>query len=104
MAGKRHFVIEASSIKLPKGYQGLFESSSPYSAASKAAHSIFRLSKTKKTSVSFTIRESTQGSKKKEYKYTGTKTKYATPKDTGRKDAAGKPILAKHEYSIKSAK
>lgn len=109
MSGKRRFVIEDANVKLPRGYKGLFESTSPYTAAVKAARSIFRKSKTKKSEVMFTLRECTQGSNKKEFNYTGTKTKLPQPiprldkKGQPLLDANGKPVVIKFKYSVKSA-
>lgn len=110
MSGKRRFVIEECSVKLPKEYNGHFESVSPYKAAFKAARSIFRISHTRKSKVTFTLRESTQGSEKKEYTYVGEKSKLDNP--ILRTDKTGKPIIGSngkqviitHSYSIKASK
>jgi hypothetical protein len=108
MPGKRRFLIEHCDIKLPSGYTGSFESSGPYQAASKAAHAVFRMTKTRKQDVKFTIRETTMGSAKKEFSYIGTKTVLDKPIPRVNKkgepllDAKGKQIMIKHKYSVKS--
>lgn len=102
MPDKRRFTILSSNVTLPKGYHGLFESSSPYTAARKATHAIYKQTNTSKGSVSFVLRETTQDSAKKEFGYTGTKRKLKEPKDTGRVDVNGDAIMAEWEYSVKS--
>lgn len=105
MSDKRRFTIKSSSISLPRGYSGLFESSSPYTAASKALKAIYRKSTSSassSSSVKFVLRETTQNSAHKEYPYVGSKKTLSPPKDTGRKDAKGNPIFAKYKYVIKS--
>lgn len=103
MSDKRRFKIVSCSVPLPRGYTGLFESKSPTTAAPKALRAIYDTIKTSLPStVTFVLRESTQGSKHKEYSYVGSKKKLSPPKDTKRVDAKGNPIYANFEYTVKS--
>jgi len=65
----RYFTIERSSIKT-KG--GRYKADAPREAAKKAAARLFKEAKTK-TQLTFCLRETTKGSKQKEYHYTGKK-------------------------------
>ena len=102
MSDKRRLTINSSSVTLPRGYSGLFESKTPGAAASKALKAIYRQSKTTSSSIHFVLRETTQDSKHKEYFYVGSKKQLSPPKDTGRKDAKGNTIYANFEYKIKA--
>lgn len=85
---KRNFTIEESNV----GYTGgLYKSSTPQAAAKKAASVLFRVTENKKnkpewrkyerkvSKVVFTIRETTNGSLKKEFSYSGKKEKLSEP-------------------------
>jgi hypothetical protein len=74
-AKKRTFTVESSSTGL-KG--GRYKGTQPLGAARKAARAIMVAGKTK--SCSFVLRESTQGSAKKEFAYRGSYVKLKTPK------------------------
>ena len=65
----RYFTIERSSINI-KG--GRYKADAPREAAKKAAARLFKEAKTK-TQLTFCLRETTKGSKQKEYHYTGKK-------------------------------
>lgn len=70
-------------VKLPDSsvFEGRFTGLTPYQAANKALTKLYKLNKNKNLSkqVTFTIKESTRGSKKKEYTYNGNRTKLSTP-------------------------
>lgn len=88
MSYKRNFTIEDSNI----GYTGgIYKSTTPQSAAKKVASVLFRLSQNKKnkpewrkyeknvSKVIFSIRETTNGSSKKTYSYSGKREKLDKP-------------------------
>lgn len=85
--GKRSFTIndarhtDGCPTKFSsKGYTGEFASSSPAGAASKAASGLCRVKRIKgKCSIFVSVRETTQGSKKKVYKYKVTRSKRKVP-------------------------
>ena len=70
-------------VRLPGSttFEGRFTGLTPYQAANKALTKLYKLNKNKNVSkrVTFTIKESTRGSKKKEYTYNGNRTKLSTP-------------------------
>lgn len=70
-------------VRLPGStvFEGRFTGLTPYQAANKALTKLYKLNKNKNLSkqVTFTIRESTRGSKKKEYTYNGNRSKLSTP-------------------------
>ena len=72
---KRTFTIQSSSGET-KG--GRYKGDQPLGAARKAARIIMVAAKTK--SCSFVLRETTQGSAKREFSYRGSYVKLATPK------------------------
>lgn len=104
MSDKRSFTIESAEIKLPENYQGRFESKTPGGAALKATRRLFQIlkdssSKSRKTEIRFVLRETTQGSEKREYHYIGMKRKLSTPLQFPRGDVT---ITVSHEYKVKS--
>ena len=105
MSDKRSFTIESAEIKLPENYQGRFESKTPGGAALKAARRLFQIAsakrKSKKEMIRFVLRETTQGSEKKQYQYIGMKRKLDEPVQISRGDAT---ITVTHEYKVKSCK
>lgn len=105
MSSKRSFKIESAEIKLPKDYQGRFESKTPGGAALKATRRLFQIAsekrKTKKQEIRFVLRETTQGSEKTEFHYIGMKRKLDTPVDFTRGDVT---ITVTHEYKVKACK
>jgi len=66
----RSFALDYSSIGISSG---TFRSSGPAVAAKKAASKLFEKSDSKTRKITFCLRESTRGSKKKQYHYTATK-------------------------------
>lgn len=75
--------VRSFKVKLPETdtYIGRFTGLTPYQAANKALTKYYKENKNKNvsTQVTFTIKESTRGSKKKEYTYNGNRTKLTTP-------------------------
>lgn len=76
MSESRNFTVEFCEL-LDMG--GIFKGRSPGQAARKAARKLFKISP-KKKEIKFTLREMTQGSEKKEYKYVATKKTLDVPK------------------------
>lgn len=93
---ERSFTVEKTAIKDGEG--GRFIGKIPSQAARKAGRSLLKMSP-KKKQVRFTLRETTQGSEKKEYTYIATKTKLDKPKVIKRGDIE---ITVKHEYLVKA--
>jgi hypothetical protein len=71
----------------------------PGAAAKKAATQLFKKSSTSKSQITFEIRETTQGSAKKTFKYTARRTKLSTPKVV---EIMGRPITYNHEISVEA--
>jgi hypothetical protein len=76
MSESRNFTVEFCEL-LDMG--GIFKGRSPGQAARKATRKLFKISPNKKE-IKFTLREMTQGSEKKQYKYVGTKKVLDVPK------------------------
>lgn len=80
-------------VRLPGSsvFEGRFTGLTPYQAANKALTKLYKLNKNKNLSkqVTFTIRESTRGSKKKEYTYNGNRSKLSTPVSYNITDSKG---------------
>lgn len=98
---KRSFTIEKSEVNLGN-MVSRFESSTPSGAAAKAARRIFeKISDPKKDEIRFSLRETTQGSANKMYRYIGIKNKLAVPKVV---NIAGNQVVYNHEYKVKSCR
>ena len=69
MAEKRNFIIHFCAVD---GLDGHFKGSTPGQAAKKAARKLFKITP-RSAKIEFHIRETTQDSAKKTYKYIGTK-------------------------------
>jgi 3-dehydroquinate dehydratase len=84
------------------GGNGIYKSSSgPITAARKAARQL--LQKSNRKEITFTLRETTSGSNKKEYKYHAIH-KALSPShyiDIGKTDKEGNPIVIKNKYIVK---
>jgi hypothetical protein len=91
----RTFTVEATPVKGGEG--GRFTGKSPSQAAKKAGRALLKLGT--KRQIKFTLREMTQGSDKKEFKYTATKVKLDTPKVIERGNVK---ITIQYEYLVKS--
>ena len=93
---ERSFTVEKSDLNVSGGR---YMSQSAYAAASKAARILMREKKASR--VKFTLRETTRGSKGKEYTYVGTKEKLSKPKVIKR---GSTEIKISHIYKVKSVK
>tara|TARA_B100000768_G_scaffold179318_1_gene196764 strand:- start:233 stop:781 length:549 start_codon:yes stop_codon:yes gene_type:complete len=81
-------------VRLPgsETFEGRFTGLTPYQAANKALSSYYRANpKSKVSLITFTIKESTRGSKRNEYNYNGKREKLSTPVEYTIKGADGTP-------------
>jgi hypothetical protein len=104
MADKRFFTIDNSEIALSGNSR--YESKTPGAAAAKAARRLFKESASKKSTkmkdeIRFTLRETTQGSSGKLFRYIGIKRKLDEPKVVS---IAGTNVTYTHTYHVKSCK
>ena len=79
-------------VRLPgsETFEGRFTGLTPYQAANKALSSYYRANpKSKISQITFTIKESTRGSKRNKYSYNGKREKLATPVEYPIKSADG---------------
>ena len=74
--GVRSFKVQLPSDEV---FAGRFTGLTPYQAANKALSKYFRENKTIKSEITFSIRESTRGSKRSTYVYSGKREKLGTP-------------------------
>lgn len=96
---KRNFVISSCNGKKVADV-GNFVSTTPKAAAQKAARSLFKGRAESASTMTFCIRETTNGSKKKVYSYTAVKKVLDPPIIVNR---GGKEIQIKVEYTLKPA-
>lgn len=100
MSDKRSFTVDNCEVKISGSTR--FLSKTPSSAAAKAARRIFKeVSNPKKEEVRFTLRETTQGSTGKLYRYIGIKKKLEQPKVVS---IAGTNVTYTHTYHVKSCR
>ena len=81
-------------VRLPgsETFEGRFTGLTPYQAANKALSSYYRANpKSKVSLITFTIKESTRGSKRNEYTYNGKREKLSTPVEYTIKGTDGTP-------------
>lgn len=97
MSDKRTFKIKDKNGDT----YGHFTGKSPSQVASKAFNTILKNSSKKINSCNFTIVESTQGSKKKEYTYHGKREKLDKPIEL---QIGGKKIVKKYKNKITAKK
>lgn len=97
MDKKRHFTVELCEVM---NIGGDFVGKTPSQAARKAARKIFKI-KPRSQMVQFTLRETTSGSNKKEYKYVATKVVLDTPKVIQRGPVS---ITVTTEYIVRPVK
>jgi len=97
MSTKRSFTIESAEVPLNNILSSRFESKYPRGAAIKAAHRLLKMNPRKKE-IKFAIRETTQGSKGKEYHYIGFREKLDVPKKVERN---GVTIEYKYQYNVR---
>jgi hypothetical protein len=76
MSDTRNFILEFCSIT---GLSGNFKGKSPGQAAKKVVRKLFKITP-RSSEIRFSIRETTNGSAKKTYKYVGTKQTLPVPK------------------------
>jgi hypothetical protein len=89
MPESRNFTVD--------GHGGIYKGKSPGQAANKAAKQLFKASPSK-TSLSFSLRETTNDSSKKTYTYEATKKKLKEPKII---EKGSVKITITTEYSVK---
>jgi hypothetical protein len=93
----RTFTIESSENHVTGGH---FTGSIPSGAARKAARKLFKEGKDNKHELNFTLRETTAGSKKKEFHYIAIKHVLDEPRVIKRGDVE---IKVSVEYKVKAA-
>ena len=73
--------VRSFKVLLPgtEQYSGRFTGLTPYQAANKALSKYYRESKNAKAGIKFSIKESTRGSKRSTYTYSGSREKLETP-------------------------
>ena len=84
--------VRSFKVRLPgsESFEGRFTGLTPYQAANKALSSYYRANpKSKVSQITFTIKESTRGSKRNEYTYNGKREKLSTPVEYPIKGADG---------------
>jgi len=97
----RSFTIHKCEVAMPSE-TSRYISKTPAGAAAKAARRIFASVKnTKKEQIRFTIRETTQGSAGKMYRYIGLREKFAEPKVI---NIGGKEVSITHNFKVKSCR
>ncbi len=98
--------VRSFKVQLPgsEDYTGRFTGLTPYQAANKALSKYFRENKTAKTEITFSIRESTRGSKRSTYTYNGKREKLSTPVKYSIKSADGVAREIVKEYKNRLTK
>ena len=99
--GDRSFTIEKSEVHLPDDATSRYISKTPSGAASKAARRLFTLTKDNKVEIRFTLRETTQGSNGKMYRYIGIRQKFDNPKVVS---LGGKEVSYSQIVKVKSCR
>jgi len=98
--------VRSFKVQLPgaEDYSGRFTGLTPYQAANKALSKYFRENKQAKTEITFSIRESTRGSKRSTYSYNGKREKLAVPVKYSIKSADGEAREIVKEYKNRLTK
>jgi len=98
--------VRSFKVQLPgsEDYTGRFTGLTPYQAANKALSKYFRENKTTKAEITFSIRESTRGSKRSTYTYNGKREKLTTPVKYSIKSADGVAREIVKEYKNRLTK
>jgi len=97
----RSFTIDKCEVTL-SSETSRYISKTPAGAAAKAARRIFSsIKNTKKEEVRFTLRETTQGSSGKMYRYIGIREKFDEPKIIR---ISGKDVAITHKFKVKSCR
>lgn len=101
-SGLRTFKVRLAE-ESDKKYRGRFTGKNPQQAAKKALTSLLSEKKKKTGHFKYIIKESTRGSKKKEYAYDGKKTKRKEPNEVFF-PGQDKPVLYKYDTTVHSDK
>ena len=98
--------VRSFKVQLPgtEEYSGRFTGLTPYQAANKALSKYFRENKQAKTEITFSIRESTRGSKRSTYSYNGKREKLEVPVKYSIKSADGEAREIVKEYKNRLTK
>jgi hypothetical protein len=98
--------VRSFKVQLPgnEDFAGRFTGLTPYQAANKALSKYFRENKTVKAEITFSIRESTRGSKRSTYTYNGKREKLNIPVKYSIKSADGVAREIVKEYKNKLTK
>ena len=98
--------VRSFKVQLPgnEDFAGRFTGLTPYQAANKALSKYFCENKTVKAEITFSIRESTRGSKRSTYTYNGKREKLNIPVKYSIKSADGVPREIVKEYKNKLTK
>mgnify|MGYP001181684426 FL=1 len=100
-AGKR---VRSFKVLLPgtQNYEGRFTGLTPYQAANKALSKYYRETNKPKKQITFSIRESTRGSKRSTYTYNGRREKLKEPVQYSIKD--GRTIVKNYKNRLTKVK
>ena len=98
--------VRSFKVRLPDyvDYKGRFTGLTPYQAANKALSKYFRENKTTKAEITFSIRESTRGSRRSTYTYNGQRIKLEVPVKYSIKNLQGESRDIVKEYKNKLTK
>lgn len=99
--------VRSFKVRLPgsETFEGRFTGLTPYQAANKALSSYYRANpKSKVSQITFTIKESTRGSKRNEYTYNGKREKLTTPVEYPIKGADGTERVIRKEFKNRLTK
>lgn len=90
--------VRSFKVKLPNSedYEGRFTGLTPYQAANKALSKYYRESKSKKGKITFSIKESTRGSKRLVYHYNGHREKLKVPVEYAIKSGDETRVITKN--------
>lgn len=97
-------VVRSFKVQLPgdEEFTGRFTGSMPYQAASKALSKYYRTVENPKSTITFTIKESTRGSNRSSYTYEGHRVKLDTPVEYS--IAGGNTITKAYKNHLKKVK
>lgn len=100
-AGVRSFKVQLPGAEV---FVGRFTGLTPYQAANKALSKYFRETKKPKNEITFSIRESTRGSKRSTYTYNGARHKLETPVEYTISNAKGEDRTIVKKFKNKLTK
>lgn len=101
-SGLRTFKVRLAN-ETAKDYRGRFTGKNPQQAGKKALTSLLSEKNKKTGKFKYIIKESTRGSKKKEYAYVGEKTKRSKPNEVYF-PGQDKPVLYKYDTTVHADK